>query len=188
MNANVIPLNSTSVVQAIACKTGDPPVAVVNFTYTFTLNAPTIPAVGNNGAPGTYDDNLPAFFFTADGTNGANGTDANKGAPNVWECYTTDNTTPGCGPIVANAGTCMTPADQIVIPGSAITMAGNPLATVFAAPAITKGTTVGDYRALRQAQRVDRLHGGVRPAARPARPLGQVVSALPTVRAAQAHR
>jgi hypothetical protein len=168
MNANVIPLTNTVTVQAIACKTGYLPSAVVNFTYTFTLNAPTFPTAGNNGAAGTYDDNpttainaaagAPAgggFYFTSDGTTdcnfaagppatcgaGATGKDPNQGAPDLWICTTVDGTNPGCGPVVAGAGTCMTPADQTVAAsGDAIT--GPPGGTAnkrpFKAPAIGK--------------------------------------------------
>ena len=45
------------------------------------------------------------------------GQDPNLGAPDLWICTTVDGTTPGCGPVVANQGTCLTPADQTVAQG-----------------------------------------------------------------------
>ena len=139
-----IPVNNTETIQAIACKTGYVASAVVNFTYTATLNPPVFPAVGSNGAPGTYDDTVTGFYFSSDGKNTAGTSkDPNIGALDLWYCYTTDNTAPGCGPVNGNAGTCANTADQTAIQGSGISGAGTADTAYFQAPNVTKtGTTI----------------------------------------------
>jgi len=113
------PFNSTQTFQTISCKTGYAPSAVVNFTYTDTLNPPTFPAAGKLGAPGaTYDYTFSSFGFTNDGLQtvpaslaAATAEDPNWGATDLWECYTLNNTTPVCGSAI---NTCATPATQFV--------------------------------------------------------------------------
>ena len=146
--AATIGITKTTTIQAITCKTGYLPSGIVNFTYTLTLNPPVFPGAGHNGAPGTYDDLLPSFFFTSDGTTdvgaGATGKDPNLGALDEWICTTVDGTTPGCGLVVSNQGGCAIPADQTVaVGGSGVSAAGTPNAAPFTAPSVDQtGTTI----------------------------------------------
>ncbi len=109
-----VPVGADVNFQAIACKTGYLPSAVVPFGYAIQLNAPSLPAAGVNGTPGIYDNAPPPFDLL----------DNNPGLPaSEWMCTATTESGPICG---AAQGTCN---------------AGNPVSAPFPAPAVTATNT-----------------------------------------------
>jgi Chitobiase/beta-hexosaminidase C-terminal domain len=111
-----VSITKNETINAIGCEPGYASSGVLTAVYTVTLNAPTFPAAGTNGAPGTYSAVVPTFNLVTDGASGE------------WVCETTAAAAPACG---ATLGACTT--------GTSVTLVG---VNAAVQPITTTGTTV----------------------------------------------